>query len=91
MTTSGDHRSTADTDGKSVLGGVKAMAHDYVGPPVDGSYLSPAEAENRMVLAFRVHQIDRAQGQALADQMIAKLEQLGAPGDVLESYRDYHA
>jgi len=63
------------------------MAHDYVGPPNGGSYLAPAEAVNRMVHAFGVHQIDRAKGEALADEIITKLEQLGAPAEVLESYR----
>jgi hypothetical protein len=63
------------------------MAHDFVGPPIGGSYLTPTEAVNRMVHAFGVHEIDRAKGQALADQMIAKLEQLDAPAELLEDYR----
>jgi hypothetical protein len=39
-----------------------------------------------MVEAFPVHEIDQVKGRATADQMIAKLEQLNAPAEMLERY-----
>ena len=69
------------------------MAQDYVGPADGKHFLPQSEILIRLTKAFGIHDVDAMKGQASADTMIAKLEDLKAPSEIVESYsnRRQHA
>ncbi|MCC9606949.1 hypothetical protein LOC68_15305 [Blastopirellula sp. JC732] len=64
------------------------MAHRHIQPRKDETFLSVEETKTRLSLAFPECVFDDQQGTEIADTMIAKLEQLRAPADLLAFYYD---
>lgn len=63
------------------------MAHDSVSPQAGEEFLPVTEVLQRLMDAFPVHEFDQTKGTETAEQMIAKLEEMDAPAELVDSYR----